>query len=58
MDMATATEPLALYTFETLLQHLRFGYGAALSVIDFVLTFVLALLYVRLLSRESLRGDR
>ena len=28
----TATEPVALYTFTTLLQHLRFGYGSALSV--------------------------
>ena len=29
----TATEPIALYTFNTLMQHLRFGYGSALSVI-------------------------
>ena len=32
----TATEPIALYTFTTLLQNLRFGYGSALSVIVFV----------------------
>ena len=43
----TATEPVALYTFTTLLQHLRFGYGAALSVVIFLVTFALALLYVR-----------
>ena len=43
----TATEPLALYTFTTLLQHLRFGYGSALSGVIFVVTFALALLYVR-----------
>ena len=31
----TATEPIALYAFTTLLQHLRFGFGSALSVIIF-----------------------
>ncbi len=54
----TATEPLALYTFDALLQNLRFGYGAALSVIIFVLTFALALVYLRLLSAESSQGAR
>ena len=43
----TATEVVSLYTFSTLLQHLRFGYGAALSMIIFLATFVLALLYIR-----------
>ena len=45
----TATEVISLYAFTTLLQDLRFGYGSALSVITFVLTFVLAIVYVRLL---------
>lgn len=49
----TATEPVALYTFAALFQNLRFGYGAALSVLVFLATFGLALLYLRLLrSRE------
>ena len=39
----TSTEPIALYTFNALLQNLRFGYGSALSVIVFVVTFGLAL---------------
>ena len=39
----TATEPIALYTFTTLLQNLRFGLGSALSVIIFVVAFVVAL---------------
>jgi ABC-type sugar transport system permease subunit len=43
----TSTEPVALYTFTTLLQNLRFGYGSALSVVIFLVTFGLALLYVR-----------
>ena len=43
----TSTEPIALYTFNTLLQNLRFGYGSALSVVIFLVTFLLALLYIR-----------
>jgi ABC-type sugar transport system permease subunit len=45
----TSTEPVALYTFNTLLQNLQFGYGAALSVMVFVVTFALALIYIRVL---------
>jgi ABC-type sugar transport system permease subunit len=45
----TATEPVALYTFAALLQHLRFGYGSALSVLIFVVTFTLALIYIKAL---------
>jgi ABC-type sugar transport system permease subunit len=43
----TSTEPIALYAFNALLQNLEFGYGAALSVVIFLVTFVLALLYIR-----------
>ncbi len=43
----TSTEPVALYTFNALLQNLRFGYGSALSVVIFAITFGLALLYVK-----------
>lgn len=52
----TSTEPLALYTFSTLLQNLRFGYGSALSVAIFVVTFGLALLYIKGLGVD-LQGD-
>lgn len=45
----TSTEPIALYTFNSLLQNLRFGYGSALSVIVFLVTFLLALGYIRFL---------
>lgn len=45
----TSTEPIALYTFNVLLQNLRFGYGSALSVIVFAVTFALALGYIKLL---------
>lgn len=48
----TATEPIALYTFTTLLQNLRFGYGSAMSVIIFLVTFLLAVLYIRVLGVE------
>jgi ABC-type sugar transport system permease subunit len=53
----TATEPLALYTFSALFQKLRFGFGAALSVLIFAVTFGLALLYIRLLGRDVTGSD-
>ncbi len=53
----TSTEPIALYTFNTLFQTLRFGYGSALSVIVFAVTFALALAYIRLLGAD-LTGAR
>ena len=43
----TATEPIALYAFNALFSNLRFGYGAALSVLVFLVTFGLALLYLK-----------
>jgi ABC-type sugar transport system permease subunit/ABC-type glycerol-3-phosphate transport system substrate-binding protein len=49
----TATEPIALLTFSTLLSSLRFGYGAALSVLVFGTAFSLALLGVRYLGRDA-----
>jgi ABC-type sugar transport system permease subunit len=49
----TATEPLSLYAFIALMQRLRFGYGSALSVTVFLLTFVLALLWVKALRLRS-----
>ena len=53
----TATEPLSLYAFIALMQRLRFGYGSALSVTVFLLTFAFALVWVRALGR-SLTGAR
>jgi ABC-type sugar transport system permease subunit len=52
----TSTEPLGLYTFATLFQNLRFGAGSALGVMIFILTFSLALLYVRALGGNLNRG--
>jgi ABC-type sugar transport system permease subunit len=54
----TATEPIALYTFNSLLQNLRFGYGSALSVIVFLVTFGLAALYIRIFGADLTRGAR
>jgi ABC-type sugar transport system permease subunit len=53
----TSTEPVALYTFNSLLQNLEFGYGAALSVVIFLVTFGLAMLYMRGLGLD-LSGPR
>jgi ABC-type sugar transport system permease subunit len=43
----TTTEPIALYTFATLLQNLEFGRGAALSMIVFAIAFAAALAAIR-----------
>jgi ABC-type sugar transport system permease subunit len=51
----TSTEPIALYAFNALFSNLRFGYGAALSVIVFLVTFLLALLYLK--GMGSLTGE-
>jgi ABC-type sugar transport system permease subunit len=53
----TATEPIALYTFTSLLQNLRFGYGSALSVLVFLVAFLLALGYIRVVGAD-LTGER
>jgi ABC-type sugar transport system permease subunit len=45
----TATEPLALYVHDTLFSNLRFGYGAALSVVVFLVSFLLAVVAIRLM---------
>lgn len=54
----TSTESMALYTFNALLQNLQFGYGSALSVIVFVITFSLALVYIKLLGAELIGAKR
>ncbi len=53
----TATEPLSLFAFDALIQHLRFGYGSAISMVVFAVSFVLALLYIRVLGRGALHGS-
>jgi ABC-type sugar transport system permease subunit len=54
----TATEPVALYTFQVLLRDLRFGYGSALSMTIFLASFALAWLYVRLAGSALLERER
>jgi ABC-type sugar transport system permease subunit len=54
----TATESVSLYTFNALLQKLRFGYASALSVIVFAATFGLGLIYIRVVGRHLLRVER
>jgi ABC-type sugar transport system permease subunit len=48
----TATEPISMLTFTALLNNLRFGYGSALSVIIFLVTFLLALFYIKVLGAD------
>jgi ABC-type sugar transport system permease subunit len=54
----TATEPLAMYSFTALLRNLRFGYGAALAVIAFLITLVLAWVYMRFAARALIEDRR
>lgn len=54
----TSTEPLAQYTFNTLLQNLNFGYGAAQSVLIFIGAFGLAVIFIRFMGADLLRGQR
>jgi ABC-type sugar transport system permease subunit len=51
----TATEPIALYTFSTLLHNLRFGFGSALSVMIFIVAFCIALGAIRGFSGDALQ---
>jgi ABC-type sugar transport system permease subunit len=53
----TSTEPISIYAFNAMLQNLEFGYGAALSVVIFLMTFGLAVLYIKGL-RADLGGGR
>jgi ABC-type sugar transport system permease subunit len=50
----TATEPIALYTFSVLLENLRFGFGSALSVVVFIVTFLFALAAIHFIGRQAL----
>jgi multiple sugar transport system permease protein len=53
----TATESIALYAFSTLLQHLRFGLGSAMSVIIFLVAFVFALVSIRLFGVNAVQDQ-
>lgn len=52
----TSTETISIYAFNALLQNLQFGYGAALSVVIFLVTFVLALIYIKALGADARGG--
>lgn len=49
----TATEPISLLAFDTLLRDLRFGRGAAIALVIFAITAALAVLYARLLGDDE-----
>jgi ABC-type sugar transport system permease subunit/ABC-type glycerol-3-phosphate transport system substrate-binding protein len=52
----TSTEPIAFYTFNTLLQNLRFGYGSALSMLIFLGAFGLAMIFIRVMGADLMQG--
>ncbi|UJR85080.1 Hypothetical protein I5071_71590 [Sandaracinus amylolyticus] len=51
----TATEPLALYDFHALFSDLRFGYGAAISIVIVTCTALFAIVCVRILGAGAPR---
>jgi ABC-type sugar transport system permease subunit len=54
----SATEPIALFTFTSLLQNLRFGFASAISVMVFAAAFVFALASIPFLGGEAFLGRR
>jgi ABC-type sugar transport system permease subunit len=50
----TATESVSLYTFDQLLQNLRFGLGSAAAMATFGLAFAVALAWIRVSGRRIL----
>jgi multiple sugar transport system substrate-binding protein len=52
----TATEPVSLLAFDTLLRDLQFGRGAAIALVIFAITSGLAVLYARLLGEREERS--
>lgn len=49
-----STESLAIYTYKTLFRNLDFGQGSAMAVMIFVFVFLFAMLYIKLLDKDSL----
>ena len=49
---ANTTETLSIYAYKVLFQTLQFGYGSTLSVVVFLCTGVITVLYVRFLRSE------
>jgi len=52
---ANTTETLSIYAYKVLFQTLQFGYGSTLSVVVFLCTGSLSVLYMRLLRAEGSR---
>ena len=50
---ANTTETLSIYAYKVLFQTLQFGYGSTLSVVVFLCTGVITVLYVRFLRSEA-----
>lgn len=48
-----ATETLAMYVYHTTLDYLNIGYGAALAVMMFLLSFVISVVYLRFIRQET-----
>jgi multiple sugar transport system permease protein len=55
---ANATETLSIYAYKVLFQTLQFGYGSTLSVMVFLCTGCISILYIKLLSSSKWGSSR
>ncbi|HUC94049.1 MAG TPA: sugar ABC transporter permease [Paenibacillus sp.] len=47
-----STESISVYAYKVMMRYLDFGYGSALSVIIFVIVFLISLLYMKILGSQ------
>ncbi len=47
-----ATESMSVYTYRVLFQNLDFGYGSALSVVNFLYVMLISFIYIRILGAK------
>ncbi|WP_041423916.1 carbohydrate ABC transporter permease [Thermosediminibacter oceani] len=49
-----STETLSIYAYKTLFRNLDFGLGSAISVVIFIFVFILAMLYIRMMDKNTI----
>lgn len=47
-----STESISVYAYKVMMRYLDFGYGSALSVIIFIIVFLISLLYMKILGSQ------
>jgi multiple sugar transport system permease protein len=52
-----STRVLSIYAYDTYFKYLNFGYGSCIAVVHFILGFILALLYLRMMKIRSFNNS-